>query len=73
MTAALVDLESMLVIAAAAGELEAVVTAALGALEVTLVIAATAGERIGSGDCSSGGFGVCAGDSSGIGRADRQW
>jgi len=63
----------VLVIAAAAGELEAVVTAALGALEVTLVRAATAGERIGSDDCSSGGFGVCAGDSSSSGRADRQW
>jgi len=50
-----------------------VVTAALGALEVTLGIAAAAGELIGSGDCSSDGFGGHAGDSSGSGRADRQW
>jgi len=31
------------------------------------------GELIGSGDCSSDGFGGCAGDGTCIGRADRQW
>jgi len=31
------------------------------------------GELIGSGDCSSGGLGVCAGESSNSRRADRQW
>jgi len=50
----------------------AVVTAALGALEAALVMAAAAGKLIGSGDCSSGDFGGCVGDSSGSERADRQ-
>ena len=61
-TAALVDLESVLVIAAALGELTGSGNCSSGGLGGCSDDSSGSRRTRGSSDCSSGGFGFCAGD-----------